>query len=303
MKKQSTSKNGSSKNVASLKFSMYGMNMNQLGCWLMTSIYYAKVKSAKRIHVTKKGWKMKVARAKAVIIDYIGTLVNANYYNMADSQKTLHRALTDTGFKTGLPEFLEAYARAHEKYRAVRYEQFREVTNAVWVCEALANLGCSVSQEDPRIKIALNVFFQRYVESLELRPCAEKLLRRIKGHSKLGLVSNFTYAPVIYASLRNLGVDYFFNAIVVSHENGWRKPHTQIFYDTLAKLQAKAEEAVFIGDSPLEDIKGAQAAGLKTVFVASQFFSLKNLGESGQKPDFVASGLDEIYRNFSEIIG
>ena len=74
---------------------------------------------------------MKVERAKAVIIDYIGTLVNANYYNIADSQKTLHRALADAGFKTGLSEFLEAYTQAHEKYHEVRYVQFREVTNAV----------------------------------------------------------------------------------------------------------------------------------------------------------------------------
>jgi putative hydrolase of the HAD superfamily len=151
--------------------------------------------------------------------------------------------------------------------------------------------------------VALNVFFKRYVESLELRPYAKKLLRRIKEHCKLGLVSNFTYAPVVYASLRDLGVNQFFNAVVVSDENGWRKPHTRIFQDILRKLHVKAEEAVFIGDSPLEDIKGAQAAGLKTVFVSSQFFSLENLGESGLKPDFVVSGLDEVYRNFSEIIG
>jgi putative hydrolase of the HAD superfamily len=241
-------------------------------------------------------------RVEAVITDYIGTLVNANYYDMEASQKTLYEALVDAGFEMGLEEFLEAYTKAHEKYRAVRYEQFREVTNAVWVCEALNNLGCAVSPDDSRVKAALNVFFQRYVESLELRPYAEKLLRRVKEHCKLGLVSNFTYAPVVYASLRNLGISKFFDAVVVSDENGWRKPHKQIFQDALVKLQVKAEEAVFIGDSPLEDIKGAQAAGLKTVFVSSQFFSLENLGESGQKPDVVVSGLDEIYRNFSEII-
>lgn len=244
-----------------------------------------------------------MARVKAVITDYIGTLVNANYYNMEASQRTLHEALVDVGFETGLAEFLEAYGQAHEKYRVVRYGQFREVTNAVWVCEALNSLGCAVTLEDSRIKSALNVFFRRYVESLELRPYAEKLLTRMKEYCKLGLVSNFTYAPVVYASLRNLGISQFFNAVVVSHENGWRKPHTRIFEDTLAKLQVKAEEAVFIGDSPLEDIKGAQAAGLKTVFVASQFFSLENLRESGQEPDFSASGLDEIFRNFFEIIG
>ena len=243
-----------------------------------------------------------MAGAKAVITDYIGTLVNANYYNMDASRRTLHKALTDAGFETGWAKFLEAYAQAHEKYRTVRYEQLREVTNAVWVCDALTNLGCAVTPEDSRIKVALNVFFQRYVESLELRPYAKKLLTRIKEHCKLGLVSNFTYAPVVYASLRKLGINQFFNAAVVSDENGWRKPHTQIFQDTLGKLQVKAEEAVFIGDSPLEDIKGAQATGLKTVFVSSQFFSVKDLDESGQKPDFVASGLDEIYRNFLKII-
>ena len=243
-----------------------------------------------------------MVRVKAVIADFIGTLVNANTYNMKDSQRTLHNALFDEGFEMGLEEFLVAYGQAHEKYRMIRYEQFREVTNAVWVCEALNNLGCAVNQADPRIKAALNVFFQRYVESLELRPYAEKLLKRIKDQFKLGLISNFTYAPVVYASLRNLGINHFFNTVVVSAENGRRKPHPRIFQDTLAKLQVRAKEAVFIGDSPLEDIKGAKGVGLKTVFVVSQFFSLKSLSESDQKSDIVANDLGEIYKNFSEIL-
>lgn len=243
-----------------------------------------------------------MTKAKAVITDYIGTIVNASYYNMEASQRTLYNALVNAGFETGLEDFLEAYGKAHEKYRVIRYKQFREVTNAVWICEALNNLGCKVSPEDYRIKAALNVFFQRYVESLELRPYAKKLLKRIKKHCKLGLVSNFTYAPVVYASLRNLGINQFFDAVVVSADNGRRKPHTSIFQDILAKLQVEAKEAIFIGDSPLEDIKGAQAAGLKTVFIASQFFSVKNLIESGQKPDVITSELDQIYKNFFEII-
>ena len=197
---------------------------------------------------------------------------------------------------------MDEYTRAHEKYRVVRYEQFREVTNSVWVCEALNSLGCGVNEDDSRVKAALNVFFQRYVESLSLRPYAKKLLMRVKEHCKLGLVSNFTYAPVVYTSLRNLGINQFFDAVVVSHENGWRKPHMRIFQDILGELGVEAEEAVFIGDSPLEDIKGAKEAGLKTVFVASQFFSVESLRESGEKTDFVANGLDEVYRNFSEII-
>ena len=67
-------------------------------------------------------------------------------------------------------------------------------------------------------------------------------------------------------------------------------------------MQVTADEAIFIGDSPLEDIKGAQAAGIKTIFVPSQFFSLEDLDESGQKPDVVTRSLDEIYRDFSKIL-
>ena len=243
-----------------------------------------------------------MAHAKAVLTDYIGTLVNSPNYSIDASRKKLYKALTEAGFEIGLTEFLEAYIEAHEKYRVVRYEQLREVTNAVWVCEALNNLGCSASADDSRIKTALNVFFQDYVDSLELRLYAKKLIKRIKENCKLGLVSNFTYAPVIYASLRKLGLNQFFDAVLVSDENGWRKPHKRIFLEALRKLQVTAEEAVFIGDSPLEDITGAKEIGMKTVFVPSQFYSLKDLQDSRKKPDFVAEDLRQIYRNFSAII-
>jgi len=243
-----------------------------------------------------------MVRIKAVLTDYIGTLVNARQYSIDDSRKKLHKALTEAGFETGMTKFLEAYTKAHEKYRVVRYEQLREVTNAVWICEALNNLGCSANTDDSRIKTALNVFFQDYVDSLELRAYARKLLKRIKENCKLGLVSNFTYAPVVYASLRKLNLNQFFDVVLVSDETGWRKPHNRIFLEALRKLQVTATEAVFIGDSPLEDIKGAKEIGIKTVFVPSQFYSLKDLQDSREKPNIIAEDLRQIYRNLLAII-
>lgn len=241
-------------------------------------------------------------KTKAVITDYIGTLVNAHNYSLEASRLKLHKTLTEAGFETSMTEFLEAYGRAHEKYRLVRYEELKEVTNAVWVSEALNSLGFETTAEDHRIRVALNIFFQDYVGSLELRPCAKRLVRRMAENCRLGLVSNFTYAPVIHTSLREFGISQFFNAILVSQDNGWRKPHRRIFEDALRKLQAVADETVYIGDSPIEDIKGAQALGMKTVFVPSQFYSLRNLRENNQKPDFIAGDLHEIYQNFDRII-
>ena len=243
-----------------------------------------------------------MACAKAVIFDYIGTLVNCGNYTLEASREKLHMALVNESFDVAKDRFLEAYIQAHEKYRKIRYEQLREVTNAVWVVEALSNLGFKVSADDYRIKAALNVFFKAYVETLELREGAKKLIKQATQQCKVALISNFTHAPVIYSSLRKTGINTFFNAVVVSEENGWRKPSSHIFQDALDKLQIQANEAVYVGDNPIEDIKGAKQAGLKTVFVASQFYTSKDLFDSQQKPDFIAKDLQSISENLAEII-
>ncbi len=239
-----------------------------------------------------------MACAKAVIFDYVGTLVNCRSYNMEASREKLYRALVSEGFDVAEDRFVDAYILAHEKYRKVRYEQLREVTNAVWVAEALSNLGFQVTADDFRVKAALNVFFQDFIDTLELREGAKKLLKQAQAQCKVGLISNFTHAPVIYTSLRQLRINQFFNAVVVSEENGWRKPSSHIFQDALNRLQVQANEAVYIGDSPIEDIKGAKQAGLKTVFVPSQFNTLKDLLDSQQKPDFIAKDLQSISEIF-----
>ncbi|MEM3641779.1 MAG: hypothetical protein QXH37_07665, partial [Candidatus Bathyarchaeia archaeon] len=105
---------------------------------------------------------------KAIIFDFIGTLTNVKNYNLENSKMKLHKALVDAGFNITTESFLEAYTQAHEKYRVIRYEKLVEVTNAVWISEALNNLGFKASLEDVRIKTAVNIFFEDYLNSLEL---------------------------------------------------------------------------------------------------------------------------------------
>ena len=180
---------------------------------------------------------------KAVIFDYIGTLINCRGYTMDASKENLYLALTAEGFEVSKRIFLKAYDLAHGKYRIIRFEQLREVTNAVWVAEALSNLGFDVSADDYRIKCALNGFFKAYVDTFELRDGAKKLLKQVSQQCKVGLISNFTHAPVIHKSLRQLGINTFFNVVAVSQEVGWRKPSPKIFEDALNRLGIKAGRA------------------------------------------------------------
>jgi HAD superfamily hydrolase (TIGR01549 family) len=237
---------------------------------------------------------------KAVIFDYIGTLVNCRNYSMDASKLNLYNALVAEGFDITENKFMATYGLAHENYRKVRYEQLKEVTNTIWVAEALCNLGFEVTADDPRIKAALNVFFQDFIDTLELREGAKKLIKQAQQRGKVALISNFTYAPVIYKSLRALGISEFFSLVVVSDDVGWRKPSSHIFQTALNKLQIRASEAVYIGDSPNEDIKGAKTAGLKTVFVPSQFNTLKDLIESKQEPDYIVKDLKLISQNLNK---
>jgi HAD superfamily hydrolase (TIGR01549 family) len=239
---------------------------------------------------------------RAVIFDYIGTLVNCGNYTMPASREKLHHALVAEGFEVDKDKFLAAYIVSHEKYRKIRYEQFREVTNAVWVAEALCSLGFEVAADDVRVKAALNVFFQDFIDTLQLRDGALKLLKQAKRRCTVGLISNFTHAPVIYKSLRKLELNEFFNVVGVSEENGWRKPSGHIFQDALNRLQVGADEAVYVGDSPLEDIKGAKQAGLRTVFVPSQFNTVKDLLDSQQQPDYLANDLPTLCQRLNQIL-
>ena len=118
----------------------------------------------------------------------------------------------------------------------------------------------------------------------------------------MGLISNFTYAPVIYKSLRKVGINEFFNVVVVSEEVGWRKPSSHIFQDALNRLQIQACEAVYIGDSPNEDIKGAKAGRTKNRVCALTIQQPKRPPESKQEPDFIAEDLQTIIENLAEIL-
>ncbi|MEM2440380.1 MAG: HAD family hydrolase [Candidatus Bathyarchaeia archaeon] len=256
----------------------------------------------KSIANTEKEEETHLSKIKAVLFDFIGTLVNVKGYSLDTSRMKLYKAILDAGFKVGRKEFLDAYARAHEKYRVIRYQKLVEVTNAVWISEALNNLGFDTNPKDWRIKTAVNFFFEDYVNLFRLRRCAKQVLGMLIETYKLGLVSNFTYAPVIYAGLRKVGINHFFNVVLVSEAVGWRKPHANIFNEALKRLGVKAEETIFVGDSPDEDISGAKQLGMKTIFVASQFFSIKKLLESEQQPDAVARNLCEAKRKIWEII-
>jgi putative hydrolase of the HAD superfamily len=96
----------------------------------------------------------------------------------------------------------------------------------------------------------------------DVRQTLEELRRR---RLKLAVVTNGSSA-MQRRKLAVLRVEHFFDAILVSEEEGVRKPDAEIFRRALQRCGVAARDAVFVGDHPVADIEGAQRAGLTAVW-------------------------------------
>lgn len=111
-------------------------------------------------------------------------------------------------------------------------------------------------------------------------------LLRLKGRALLGSISNGN------ADLQAIGLSHHFKVSVAAHQLGCAKPDAAIFHAACEELGVEPAEAVYVGDDVLLDIKGAQQAGLRAVWL-NRHGSTVHL-EHGVVPDAIVSNFDEL---------
>jgi HAD superfamily hydrolase (TIGR01549 family) len=112
---------------------------------------------------------------------------------------------------------------------------------------------------------------ERYVavrnQRLELFPGAIDLLRSLHGRGiKLGLVTN-GFAETHREKIELLRLGPLFDAIFIADEVGMIKPDPLLFAHACLKLESAPSRSAMVGDRYDRDIRGAQRAGLFTVWV------------------------------------
>ncbi|MCA9967986.1 MAG: HAD-IA family hydrolase, partial [Anaerolineales bacterium] len=78
---------------------------------------------------------------------------------------------------------------------------------------------------------------------------------------RLGLITNGSY-PFQKHNFAALGVAEAFELVMVSEQEGIRKPDPRLFQRALERLGVAATEAVYVGDNPIADIEGAHSVGM-----------------------------------------
>ncbi|WP_230932802.1 HAD family hydrolase [Priestia sp. TSO9] len=100
----------------------------------------------------------------------------------------------------------------------------------------------------------------------------EHVLKELKKKGLLlGMITN-GFTDFQWMNIRALGIDHYFDTILVSEQEGIKKPHKDIFLRALKALDVSAEESVYIGDHPENDVLGARGAGMHAVWKKDAFF-------------------------------
>ena len=116
----------------------------------------------------------------------------------------------------------------------------------------------------------------------------------------LGCVTNtLADGGAIRAMLRRHDIEDLMRAVVVSADEGWRKPHAMLFEKASIELGVAPQETVFVGDSPVHDIAGAKASGMFAVL--TQQYKARPYEHFDPQPDAVISHLRELRQVISRL--
>jgi putative hydrolase of the HAD superfamily len=115
---------------------------------------------------------------------------------------------------------------------------------------------------------------------------------------RLCVISNTGRSPgvVLRKVLKRYDLLDHFTVLTYSDEVGYRKPHPQIFHETLRRAGSDPAQAVHVGDNPVDDVAGAKGAGMRAIH-----FSPGGAVSPSERPDAVVlhlGHLPELLRAF-----
>jgi putative hydrolase of the HAD superfamily len=202
---------------------------------------------------------------KAIGFDLFNTLVIAELQTLGEAMSRLSKSLRQSGFKLENEQFKEAYREAALEFVKKAQKDGIETHNRFWISAALQSQGYDISPDDARIAIAVDNYFSAFFLHCHLIPDTKQMLSSLRDRYRLGLLTNFTHGPAAREIIDKLGLNLFFDVVLISGELGFRKPHTFVFHRLIEHLGVRNDQAIYIGDDLEPDIKGAQRAGLQPV--------------------------------------
>lgn len=125
---------------------------------------------------------------------------------------------------------------------------------------------------------------------LSAMPEAEETLSALSTHYHLALATNAEDSDEeqIRAALRQVSLESYLEEIFCTRRLGYHKPEPEYFRRVAELLGVETNQIVMIGDSFINDVRGAVAAGAQGIWLNTHsienrqgpgYFTVHNLGE------------------------
>lgn len=230
-------------------------------------------------------------RVKAVLFDLDETLIDAQAGLKATHHAVARRLcqyLARSGAKVS-EESIRAKLRALDDRMNVATKYNRDA----WWPVLLGEIDAEQKISRSLVKELTRLYWATYAGASEPYPDAEPTLVYLKGKGyKLGLVTDTDGSKGWKKRrIKRFRFTGFFDTIVIGGENTpHTKPDPESFLLAASNLGLRASECVFVGDKPFTDIKGAKAAGMRTILLKRRDWGI------GERADFIISSLAELPR-------
>lgn len=96
----------------------------------------------------------------------------------------------------------------------------------------------------------------------DVRPCLDRLKA---GGRRMAVISNWDYT--LHRALRMHDLTDYFEKVFASLEEGVEKPEAELFEIAAKALNVSLEEIAHVGDDPIDDFQGAEAAGCQAILL------------------------------------
>ena len=96
-----------------------------------------------------------------------------------------------------------------------------------------------------------------------------------------------------WEKLIRLGLQHFFDSVIITDEVGIKKPSPGLYKLAARKIGAKPEECIMVGDRLDTDIEGAKRAGMKTVRILQGKYKNQKVTNKN-KPDYTIRNLSSL---------
>jgi 2-haloalkanoic acid dehalogenase type II len=128
-------------------------------------------------------------------------------------------------------------------------------------------------------------------EAAVMYPEVPEVLETLRNRGfRLGVLSD---ADSDQLSACLAGCNLGFDAVICSEDLRCYKPHRSVFHAACKALGVQPAEAVYIGDTPINDVEGSRRAGLRPVWLNRRGVAWP---EALDPPDLVAESLDDVLK-------